>query len=129
MLRSSNRGLSPIHKQLLYRTYILPIALYSSQLWYFKGMSLLNSLRELKKMQKKVALWITGAFQTSPIWGVEALASLISIQSYINKIIGQLQLHVVLFPKQHAICSLLYNQHSKKTTPHCMVSFSLTPKQ
>ena len=56
MLRSSNRGLSPIHKQLLYRTYILPIALYSSQLWYFKGMSLLNSLRELKKMQKKVAL-------------------------------------------------------------------------
>ena len=33
LLGSSTRGLNPMHKHLLYRTCILPIALYSFQLW------------------------------------------------------------------------------------------------
>jgi len=37
MLGNSSRGLLPIQKQLLYRTYVLPIVLYGFQLWFFKG--------------------------------------------------------------------------------------------
>jgi len=64
MLDNSTRDLSPIHKRLLYRTCILPIALYGFQLWYFKGASLYQPLKELKKMQRRVALWIIGVFYT-----------------------------------------------------------------
>ena len=62
MLGNSTRGLSPVHKHLLYRTYVLPITLYGLQLWYFKGASIFYPLKELKKMQQRTALWITGAF-------------------------------------------------------------------
>jgi len=51
MLENSSRGLLPIQKQLLYRTYILPIALYRFQLWFFKGASIVKNINELKKMQ------------------------------------------------------------------------------
>ena len=64
ILGNSNRELSPIYKRLLYRTCVLPIVLYSLQLWYFKGILLFQPLKELKKMQRKVALWITEAFLT-----------------------------------------------------------------
>ena len=40
MLGNLIRELSPIHKHLLYKTCVFPIALYGFQLWYFKGMSL-----------------------------------------------------------------------------------------
>ena len=50
ILGNSNRELSPIHKQLFYKTYVLPIALYRFQLWYFKETSLYQPLKELKKI-------------------------------------------------------------------------------
>jgi len=56
MLGNLKRGLSSIQKRLLYRTYVLPIALYSLQLWYFKGAPLFYPLKKLKKMQRRVAL-------------------------------------------------------------------------
>jgi len=48
-----------MQKQLLYRTCILPIALYGFNLWFFKGALIVKNINELKKMQQKVALWIT----------------------------------------------------------------------
>jgi len=62
MLGNSSRGLLPIQKRLLYRTCILPIALYGFQLWFFKGTPIVKNITELKKMQQRAALWITGAF-------------------------------------------------------------------
>jgi len=62
MLGNSSRGLLPIQKRLLYRTCILPIALYGFQLWFFKGTPIIKNITELKKMQRRAALWITGAF-------------------------------------------------------------------
>jgi len=62
MLGNSSKGLFPIQKQLLYRTCVLPIALYGFQLWFFKGAPIIKNITELKKMQRRVALWITGAF-------------------------------------------------------------------
>jgi len=51
MLGNSSRGLLPIQKRLLYRTCILPIALYRFQLWFFKGAPIVKNITELKKMQ------------------------------------------------------------------------------
>ena len=55
ILGNSNRELSPIHKQLLYRTCVFFIILYRFQLWYFKEVPLYQSFKELKKMQNVVA--------------------------------------------------------------------------
>jgi len=51
MLGNFSRGLLPIQKRLLYRTCILPIALYGFQLWFFKGAPTIKNITELKKMQ------------------------------------------------------------------------------
>ena len=56
MLGNSSRGLLPIQKQLLYRTCILPIALYGFQLWFFKSAPIVKNITELKKMQRRAAL-------------------------------------------------------------------------
>jgi len=65
MLGNSSRGLLSMQKRLLYRTYILPIAMYRFNLWFFKDAPIVKNINELKKMQCKAALWITGAFRTS----------------------------------------------------------------
>jgi len=56
MLSNSSRGLLPIQKQLLYRTCILPIAMYGFNLWFFKGILIVKNINKLKKMQCKAAL-------------------------------------------------------------------------
>ena len=86
MLENSTRELSHKHKHLLYTIYILLITLYGFQFWYFKGVLLYQSLKELRKMQRRVDLWIIEAFYILPSWEVEAIASLISIHFYLDKI-------------------------------------------
>jgi hypothetical protein len=66
MLGNSNRGLGADHKRLLYRSCVVPIATYGYCLWYFKGARNQAALKALCTMQRKAALWITGAFCTSP---------------------------------------------------------------
>ena len=56
MLGNSSWGLLPMQKQLLYRTCILPIAMYGFNLWFFKGAPIVKNVNKLKKMQHKAAL-------------------------------------------------------------------------
>ena len=56
ILGNSTRELLPHHKCLLYRTYILPIVLYSFSLWYFKNALLSYPLKELRKIQWRAAI-------------------------------------------------------------------------
>jgi len=93
MLDNSSRGLLPIQKRLLYRTCILLIALYGFQLWFFKGAPIVKNITELKKMQQRAALWITGAFRTSLSEGIEAIAGLIPITLHLCKLNGRHHLH------------------------------------
>jgi len=83
MLGNSTRGLLPHHKWLLYRICVLPITLYDFPLWYFKNASLSYLLKELGKIQWRVAIWIMKAFYISPILEIEAIASFISIHSHL----------------------------------------------
>ena len=88
MLGNSTRKLPLIHKWLLCRICVLPIILYKFQLWYFKGALLYQSLNFLRKIQKRVVLWITEVFYILMTWRVKAIASLIPIYFLLDKIIG-----------------------------------------
>ncbi|PPQ94127.1 hypothetical protein CVT25_007912 [Psilocybe cyanescens] len=79
MLGSSTRGLCPVQKCVLYCACVLPIVTYGFCLWFFAAARCKGALHHLSVMQQSAALWITGAFCTSPTGGVEALAGLPSI--------------------------------------------------
>jgi len=129
MLGNSSRGFLPIQRRLLYRTCILSIALYRFQLWFFKGTSIIKNITELKKMQQRAALWITGAFQTFSSEGIEAIASLIPITLHLRKLNGRHHLCYASIPPSHAINSLLDSQHAKNQMPHKTATSKLTAKQ
>ena len=79
MLDNLSRGLTSIQKRHLYICCLLPIALYRFQLWYYNKAPLDYPLCVLRKMQQRAALWISGAFQTSPTTGIEAILGLMPI--------------------------------------------------
>ena len=83
ILGNSTRGLNPLQKCLLYRSCALPIALYGFQLWFYHKAPLLCPLKTLGKLQRRVAIWILEAFKTSPSYGIEAIAGLISIHLHL----------------------------------------------
>ncbi|PPQ94561.1 hypothetical protein CVT25_011547, partial [Psilocybe cyanescens] len=69
MLGSSTRGLRPVQKRVLYHACVLPIVTYGFRLWYFAAARCKGALHHLSTMQRSAALWITGAFRTSPTGG------------------------------------------------------------
>ena len=84
MLGNSMWSLPPLEKRLLYYACILLIAMYSFRLWFFEGAKNKTAFKILKQMQRKAALWITGAFCTSPTGGTEALAGLIPVHLHLQ---------------------------------------------
>jgi len=86
MLGNSSRGLVPSQKYLLYRTCVLPIALYSFLSWYYNKAFLTYLLGELRKIQHRAAIWILGAFHTSFSLGIEAITGLIPIYLHLQKL-------------------------------------------
>jgi len=108
---------------------ILPIALYGFNLWFFKGALIIRNINELKRMQWKAALWITGTFQTSPSNSIKAIAGLIPITLHMRKLNGRHHLRYGSIPSTHAINLLLDSQHVKNHPPHKTAISKLTDKQ
>jgi len=54
----------------------------------FNGAPVIKNLKELSKIQRRAALWITGAFHTSSTEGVKAIVGLIPIFLYLRKLNG-----------------------------------------
>jgi len=52
----------------------------------------------LGKMQRRAAIWILGAFKTSPTFGIEAIVGLIPINLYLQKLSGRSQLRAHSLP-------------------------------
>jgi len=129
MLGNLSRGLLPTQKCLLYRTCIIPIALYGFQLWFFKGAPTIKNITELKKMQHRTALWIMGAFHTSPLEGVEAIAGLIPINLHLKKLNGRHHLRYTTIHSSHAINTLLNKHQNRNQNQHKFASANLTNKQ
>ena len=118
MLGNSFRGLLPLQKCLLYCSCVVPIAIYSFRLWFFARAFTKAQVSLLAAMQCKAALWILGAFRTSPTSGLEALAGLIPIQLHLKKLVKWSCLWTATLPSQHALMSLLSTRNSKGTHPH-----------
>jgi len=73
MLGNSNKRSRAIAGRDFYTTPVfLPIATYGYRLWYFKGARVKGLIKSMEQMQRRAALWITGAFRTSPGAGVGA---------------------------------------------------------
>ena len=118
-----------MQKRLLYRSCVVPIATYGFRLWYFAGAPTKAQVSLLATMQRKAALWILGAFRTSPTGRIEALAGLIPIHLHLKKLVKQSCLRAVTLPSQHALMSLLSARNSKGASPHSQSLALLTDAQ
>jgi len=68
-------------------------------------------------MQRRAAVWILGAFKTSPTEELEAIAGLIPIKLYLQKLASRSQLRSAALPKNHIIKTLIEDV-STKPFPH-----------
>ena len=118
MLGNSTRGLLPLQKRLLYHSCIISITTYGFRLWIFAGTPTKAQMSLLAAMQRKAALWILGAFCTSPTGRIKTLAGLIPIYLHLKKLVKRSCLWTATLPSQHALMSLLNTKHSKGTPPH-----------
>ena len=107
LLGNSSRGINPLQKRLLYRCCALLIALYGFQLWFYNRALMSYHMKALNKMQRRAAIWILGAFKTLPLEGIEALASLISVKSHLQKITKRSQIRPFKLLKNHILNNLL----------------------
>ena len=106
-LGNSVRGLQPKHKRLLYRTCVVPIMCYGVRLWYFNGARNKGAINESKKVQRRAALWITGAFKTTPTGAVESLAGLPLVHLHFRKLVDRANMRVRTLLGRHAVRSLV----------------------
>jgi hypothetical protein len=69
-------------------------------------------------MQCQAALWITGAFRTSPTGGAESLAGLLPISLVLKKLSADSIAWVVSLSDTYLVHSLMSGLYLKCTTPH-----------
>ena len=101
------RGINLLQKRRLYRCCALPIVLYGFPLWYYNKAPTYYHLNILWKIQQRVALWISGAFQTSPMLGIKAISGLILIHLHFKKLYRQFLLCESSLPSNHIISNIL----------------------
>ena len=129
ILYNSSCSIIPTQKCLFYRCCILPIALYSFQLWFYNHASLSYPLKILTKMQRKAAIWILDAFKTSSSEDIEAIVGLILIKLHLQKLTRRLQLHTLALSPNHIICMLIDSPFNSPKHHHSVSFKSLTSCQ
>ena len=83
-------------------------------------------MKILEKIQRRAAIWILGAFKTSPTEGIEAIASLIPIKFHLHKLVSRSQLHSSLLLDNHIIRSLMDDHLNSCIDSHTHSIKSLT---
>ena len=86
-------------------------------------------LKELRKIQQRATIWITGTFHTLPTWGIKAITELILIYLYIQKISRRHQLCISSLSTNHVINFILENRHAKNSPTYCLSLENMTIKQ
>jgi len=107
LLVNSLYDITLTQKHLLYRCCVLPITLYGYQLWFYKSTPLLYYMKILGKMQRRAAIWILGAFKTSSMEGIEAIAGIIPIKLHLQKLASRSQLCPLILPSSHLVRTLI----------------------
>ncbi|KAF5318469.1 hypothetical protein D9619_010810 [Psilocybe cf. subviscida] len=97
------------------------------QLWYFAGAKNKTAIKTLNKMQQQAALWITGAFRTSPGGSIEALAGLMPLHMTLAKLSSGSVTRVVSLSDTHPVRSLMSGRHLKPASPHACFIELMTP--
>ncbi|KAF5314436.1 hypothetical protein D9619_011855 [Psilocybe cf. subviscida] len=115
------------HKRLLYHSCVIPIAMYGFQLWYSGSAKNKGAIKTLNSMQRQAALWITGAFRTSPSSGIQALSGLMPLHKILAKLASGSITRVVSLSDTHPVRSLMSGQHLKRTVPHALSIELMTP--
>ncbi|KDR64983.1 hypothetical protein GALMADRAFT_82438, partial [Galerina marginata CBS 339.88] len=119
----------PTEKRLLYCFCVVPIATYGYRLWFFEGARCKGALKLLGQMQRKAALWITGAFSTSPGPGVEALAGLLPFHLLLERLNYRAILRIGTLSETHPVRSLLAGHMFGKAKPHPLSYQSMSRRQ
>ena len=129
LLGNSLCGISPLQKSLLYRCCILPIALYGFQLWFYNKAPSSYHMKTLNKMQRRAAIWILGAFKTSPSEGIEAIAGIIFIRFHLQKIARRSQICPFKLPTSHILRNLMDDSPPSSISPNPHSISLLTNRQ
>jgi hypothetical protein len=104
-------GLQPKHKQMLYCPSVLPITIYGSRLWLYEGAAMKGPLNSLRKMQRCACLWITSAFNTSPIGAAETLVGVPLIHLHVKKLVEWSHVCTHMLQASHAFHRLVDGDH------------------
>ena len=123
LLGNSSQGINPLQKCLLYRSCALLIALYSFQLWHYNRAPMSYHMKALNKMQRRVAIWILGAFKTLLLERLEVLAGIIPVKYHLQKIAKRSQIRSFKLPENH-ILNILMDDSSHTPNPHSMGSLT-----
>ena len=129
LLGNSSRDINPLQKRKLYRCCALSITLYSFLLWYYNKAPTHYHLNMLQKMQQRAALYISGAFCTSPMLGIKAILGLVSIHLHLRKLYGQFLLHKLSLPSNHIISNILSSNKMQERSCHISSIDYLIAKQ
>ena len=86
-------------------------------------------MKILATMQRKAAIWITGAFRTSPTGGVQALAGLLPIHLHIRKLSWRASFRTATLSATHPARSLMGAEYREAAEEHDAAISTLTPKQ
>jgi len=86
-------------------------------------------MKILNKMQRRAAIWILGAFKTSLLEGMEALAGIIPIRFHLLKITKRSQIHSFKLPDNHILKNLLNDVPPQSKSPNLHNISSLTNRQ
>ena len=124
LLGDSTWEINPVQKHQLYRCCILPIALYSFQLWFYNKAPISYHKKILDKMQRRAAIWILGMFKTSPTEGIETITRIIPIKFHLQKLARRSHIQPLSLPTNHIIRDLMDGPYNffKKPNPHSVSS-------
>ena len=81
-------------------------------------------MKILNKMQRRAAIWVLGVFKTLPSEGIKAIAGIIPIKFYLQKLTRRSQIHPLKLPTNHIIRDLIDDAPNllKKPNPHTVSS-------
>ena len=124
LLGNLSQGIFPIQKYLLYRCCVLPIALYSFQLWFYNKAPLSYYIKTLNKMQRRAVIWILGAFKVLPSEGIKAITGIIPIKFHLQKLAERSLICFFKLLANHIIRNLIddLSHQSKEPNPHAVSS-------
>src|SRR6188768_2466855 len=108
-----------MQRHLLYRTCMVPIATYGLRLWYFDGACNKAACTTCLSMQHQAALWITGAFKTSPTGAIEAIAGLTPMHILLRHLSSWAKAYIETLSLTHLLWSMMGRpQHTWESAPH-----------